>query len=127
MFNLFTSQFATKKDHGKDNYSGHISVYFLPSKSEVGDTFKKYVAYMQNQFECNIRQFKSDRGTEYLNNEIQQFLDSKGIIQGTTSGYDSQANGICERFNRTLQSLVRANLLNDGLSNKFWHYAAKYE
>ena len=60
------------------------------------------------------------RSTDFL----QLLTDSECIYMGTgRSG--SSFNGLVERPNRTIANSVRAKLLNAGLSDQFWCYAAE--
>ena len=63
---------------------------------------------------------KLGRSTDFL----QALTDAECIYMGTgRSG--SSFNGLVERPNRTIANSVRAKLLNAGLDDKFWCYAAE--
>ena len=45
-----------------DDYSRHTWIYFLHYKSGVYDAFKRFTAYIKNQFSKNIKILRSDSG-----------------------------------------------------------------
>jgi hypothetical protein len=58
------------------------------------------------------------------NTEFSDFLLARSIPLESTSGYASFLNGKIERPHRAITNMVRAMLLNSGLPNKRWCYAA---
>ena len=54
------------------------------------------------QFGHYPQTFRSDRGEEYMSNNLQNFLASKRITFECTVSNTPQQNGISERKNRTL-------------------------
>jgi transposase InsO family protein len=50
----------------------------------------------------------SDNGTEFCNEIFDQYCKTFGITQHFTVPYHPQSNGVVERFNRTLISMLRA-------------------
>ncbi|GMG22041.1 unnamed protein product [Ambrosiozyma monospora] len=108
-----------------DGDSHYIVCNYISEKS-INLLFRYYYYMVENQFNSKIKIFKSDGGGEYVNDELDQFLKSKGIIQKTTTARTPQANGICERANKTILSSAVTNLKSAGLSNAFWTYAVDY-
>ena len=49
-----------------------------------------------------MKKFRSDNGTEYVNNDFDYFLSSNGIIHQTTCVDTPCQNGVAERKNRHL-------------------------
>ncbi|GJT51217.1 putative RNA-directed DNA polymerase [Tanacetum coccineum] len=49
-----------------------------------------------------LKTIRSDNGTEFINNKMEQFLKEKGIIHQTSCAYTPQQNGIAERKHRHL-------------------------
>ena len=72
-----------------------------------------------------VRAVRTDRGTEYVNSELQTFFTNKGILHSLTAPYNPEQNGVAERFNRTLMEKVRAMLLDAKLGKELWAEAAK--
>lgn len=50
----------------------------------------------------------SDQGSDLMSQIMQTFLNDFKITQVRTSAYHPQTNGSCERFHRTLKSMIRA-------------------
>jgi len=57
--------------------------------------------------------------------EFCDFLIQRKISLETTGGYASFLNGKIERHHRTIAQMVRSMLLNSGLPNNLWCYAAE--
>lgn len=63
---------------------------------------------------------RSDRGGEYTNKELKEFLKDKGIETQYTAAYSPQQNGVAERRNRYLMEMARCILIDAKLPNKYW-------
>ena len=81
--------------------------------------------------------FVSDNGSNLTSSEFNEYLSSCGITHRTVTPYWPQANGIVERFNRTLLKAIKVAVIE----NKDWrssiydflldyrstpHYATRY-
>jgi transposase InsO family protein len=53
---------------------------------------------------------KSDRGTEFTNNELTSWCKARRIEPQTTAPYLPAQNGVAEQMNQTLTELVQAML-----------------
>jgi len=53
-----------------------------------------------------------DNGEEYIEAEVNKFFRSKGIRHLYTPLYSHQSNGVSERYNRTIQTMVRGMLID---------------
>ena len=95
-------------------------MYFLRSKSEVSEKFVEYKALVENQTGHKIKVFRSDNGTEYVNERLSSLLRRCGIKHETTVPYSPQQNGIAERLNRTLVERARSMLMESHLSVDLW-------
>jgi transposase InsO family protein len=62
-----------------DDYSRHGAVFFLKSKDQCAATFKKFLAWAENQTSDRLLALHSDRGGEYLSGAIKVILEEKGI------------------------------------------------
>ena len=92
----------------------------VPSKAEVIPTVKKIINMLETQSGQKLRKVCTDRGGEYLNNELKDFYSAKGIVHQTTAPYTPEQNGKAERLNRTLMERVRAMLQDAKLPNSLW-------
>ena len=56
-----------------DDYTRYTWVFFLVDKSDVFATFKSFVKGIHNEFETTIKRVRSDNGSEFKNNRIDEF------------------------------------------------------
>ncbi|GAA5990286.1 hypothetical protein JCM11641_006387 [Rhodosporidiobolus odoratus] len=99
-------------------------VYFLKTKDEVTTAFMHLRALLQTQYGATIKLVRSDRGGEYLNNDMQQLAAIDRYRPEFTSPHTPQQNGVAERFNRTLQERLITSLHAAGVSPSLWAEAA---
>jgi hypothetical protein len=52
----------------------------VPSKAEVIPTVKKIINMLETQSGQKLRKVRTDRGGEYLNNELKDFYSAKGTF-----------------------------------------------
>jgi transposase InsO family protein len=109
-----------------DDYSRKCWVYFLNTKDESFDTFKRFKALVENERGCKIKCLRTDRGGEFCSKDFQNYCDMNGIKRQLTIAYTSQQNGVAERKNRTVVEMARSMLQTKGLSNSFWGDASCY-
>jgi hypothetical protein len=103
-----------------DDHSRYTKVYLLNQKSEVTAKVKEYVNHVKTQFGKIPKKIRSDRGGEYVNKELQEYIKSEGIEVELTCPYSPQQNGTAERKNRYLTEMTRCMLTNAVLPNKYW-------
>lgn len=102
--------------------SGYSMVRFVGRKSEVAIA----VMRMVNELECimsskllhltgvqrnNVKWLRTDGGGEYVENEFQNCIGQRGMVQEETATYSPESNGAAERLNRTLLDMARTMLL----------------
>ncbi|KAG5877831.1 hypothetical protein JTB14_018067 [Gonioctena quinquepunctata] len=75
---------------------------------------------VKTQFGRNPKVVRSDRGGEYVNENVQSFLKKEGIGMQYTIPFCPQQNGAAERKNRYLMELARCMLFDEQLPNRFW-------
>ena len=103
-----------------DDYTKLSLVRTVAHKSGVPAMVKEVVLLLENLGNQRVRSIRTDRGGEYLNANLAEFLHSKGIQHQTTAPYTPEQNGAAERLNRTLVERVRAMLLDANLPHKLW-------
>jgi transposase InsO family protein len=103
-----------------DDFSRLSVVVPLSSKAEVIPTVKRIITMLETQSGQKLPKVRTDRGGEYLNNELKDFYISKGIVHQTTASYTPEHNGKAERLNRTLMKGVRAMLQDAKLPDNLW-------
>jgi hypothetical protein len=109
-----------------DHHTRYAVVYLLQRKSQQLESFKLYEALVQAKFGerlGRLESFQSDNAGEYVSNDCNQYYKSKGITHRTIVPYDSESNGLPERFNRTLCELAETCRLQSGLPPQCWPWS----
>ncbi|CAH0732045.1 unnamed protein product, partial [Brenthis ino] len=107
-----------------DDYSHFMEVSLLKTKDQAKYYIIKYIRRLRNN-DINVKRIRSDRGREFVNDDLKLFYEENGIVQETTCSYTPQQNSICERMNRTLADRVRAMLLETNLPKYLWGEAMR--
>jgi len=94
-------------------------------KSDVFKVFKDLCALIENKFGNTVKVLRSDNGTEYVNQEFEQFLISKGIEHQTTCVNTPEQNGVAERKNRHLLEVARSLMFSMNVPKFLWGEAVK--
>lgn len=77
-------------------------VYPMRQKDDVFQTFKIWLAYVENQTGRSLKCLRSDNGGEYVSKEFDDFLALKGIKRELPPPHNPSQNGVVERLNRTI-------------------------
>ena len=83
----------------------------VPLKNHTAEEVANALAQIFSHFGLP-EEILSDQGTEFMSELMQHFLFQFGIKQIRASPYHPETNGSCERFHRTLKSMIRA-MVND--------------
>ncbi|GJW02973.1 putative ribonuclease H-like domain-containing protein [Tanacetum coccineum] len=62
-----------------DDYSRFSWVFFLATKDETSGILKTFITGIENQINHKVKIIRCDNGTEFKNNDINQFCGMKGI------------------------------------------------
>ncbi|GJY81077.1 putative RNA-directed DNA polymerase, partial [Tanacetum coccineum] len=103
-----------------DDYSRAVWAYLLKTKDEVTFFIKSFVELIYTQFNKRIKVFRSDNGTEFVNNIFGIFFKEKGIIHQTSCAHTPQQNGIAERKHRHLLNVARGLMFQGGIPLNMW-------
>jgi transposase InsO family protein len=109
-----------------DAKSRYSEVKFIRKKSDVPQVTINYIESLKTQYGKKPKIFRSDRGTEYIDQRLQTYLEKEGIRFESTVGYCPQQNGIAERKNRTLGEAALTLLSDSGLPANHWAEAVNY-
>lgn len=90
----------------KDSFTKFRYGYIIREKSEVKTVLKHMLAHAK-VLGHSIKEFLSDNGGEFDNEEIKAILSSKGITQRLTAPYTPEQNGGSEREMRTIVEMAR--------------------
>nr|GFA28438.1 hypothetical protein [Tanacetum cinerariifolium] len=80
---------------------------------------------LENQLSLKVKKIRSDNGTKFKNNDLNQFCGMKGIKRKFSVPRTPQKKGIAERKNRTLIEATRIMLADSLLPIPFWAEAVK--
>ena len=105
------------------DYSGHLSVYLLKSKSDSDQAMKLFLA--QHSIYGTVKKIRTDFGTEFLSNKFEQILLDRGIKHEKSSPYSAAQNGTVERNWRSIFDMARALMTESFVPRELWTFAIK--
>ncbi|GJR80379.1 putative nucleotidyltransferase, ribonuclease H [Tanacetum coccineum] len=103
-----------------DNYSRFSWVFFLATKDATSGILKTFITGIENQINHKVKIIRCDNGTEFKNNDMNQFCGMKGIKREFSVSRTPQQNRVAKRKNRTLIEAARTMLANSLLPTTFW-------
>ncbi|GLI60516.1 hypothetical protein VaNZ11_002522 [Volvox africanus] len=106
-----------------DDCTKFSEVRCITDKTVVPETVKEVIKLWERQTGDKVRRIHTDRGLEYVNEELASTLRDMGIFHEKTAPYTPQQNGAAERLNRTLEECVRTMLADSGLPQEMWSEA----
>lgn len=107
-----------------DNCIRVVWLYLLKTKSEVSQIFPTFNNMIQNQFGVEIKRFRFDNAKDFFNQSLSLFFQKKCIIHESSCPYTPQQNGVAERKNGHLLTVVRALLFHHRVPKYYWGEAA---
>ncbi|GJR40922.1 ribonuclease H-like domain-containing protein [Tanacetum coccineum] len=87
---------------------------------ETSEILKTFITGIENQINHKIKIIRCDNGTEFENNDMNQFCGIKEIKREFSVARTPQQNGIAKRNNRTLIEAVRTMLVDSFLPTTSW-------
>ncbi|GJU19753.1 putative ribonuclease H-like domain-containing protein [Tanacetum coccineum] len=102
-----------------DDYSRFSWVFFLATKDETSEILKTFITGIENQINHKVKIIRCDNGTEFKNNDMNQFCGMKGIKREFSVARTPQQNRVAERKNRTLIEAARTMLADSLLPTTF--------
>jgi hypothetical protein len=103
-----------------DDYNKLFVVQPLKKKSDVVAVIEGVLARLELQTGKKVKVVQTDRGGEYVNEEMTTLLSKRGITHRKTAGYSPEQNGSADRLNKDLQEKGRAMLEDSGLGEELW-------
>ena len=82
-----------------DEFSRFTWVFFLKRKSEATPTIINFIKSIEVSLRKTVRKIRSDNGSEFKNQAMEDFLTNKGISHNFSAPYTPQQNGVVERRN----------------------------
>jgi hypothetical protein len=62
-----------------DDFSRFTWVFFLQDKPETQGTLKRFLRRAQNEFELKVKKIRSDNGSEFMNLQVEEYLEEEDI------------------------------------------------
>ena len=106
-----------------DDSARYITTEFLKEKSDATQKVKNYLAQLKSH-NRKPKAIRVDRGKEFINKNLMEWCNEKGIEIQMTAPYSPSQNGVAERMNRTLVELARAMMRE--LPEFLWEYAINH-
>ena len=106
-----------------DNYTGYALLSFLQVKLDCLSNFCNMVSWAETFNGHALASMHLDQGGEFMGQEFQMFLTSKGITHQTSVPHTPQQNGHAERFNQTILEKAETMCQHACLSKAFWQDA----
>ncbi|GKE05777.1 ribonuclease H-like domain-containing protein [Tanacetum coccineum] len=103
-----------------DHFSHYVWVYPLLRKSDLFDTFVTFRAYVNQQFNVDIKALQCDHGGEFDNARFHTLFRQNGIQFRFSCPKTSQQNGKSERMLRTLNNITRTLLFQAHIPPSYW-------
>ena len=85
-------------------------LYFLRNKGEGTEKLIEFIQWAEKQSGCQVKNFRSDRGGEFVDKKLQDFAKKKGFNLQQSIPYTPEQNGLVKQANRTLVDAARASL-----------------
>lgn len=105
-----------------DLRSKYAKVYPIIDKSanSVFEKFMEFYKFPERMTERKLKFFRTDNGTEYVNDVFSKMFKHTQILHQTTIPGTPQQNGCAERLNRSLLDRTRTTLAQSGLPIWCW-------
>ncbi|XP_071704554.1 uncharacterized protein [Rutidosis leptorrhynchoides] len=91
-----------------DDFSRAVWTFLLKTKEDTFDNIQSFINLIKNQFNKNVKIIRSDNGTEFVNNKMNNFIKLNGIVHQTSCAYTPQQSGIAERKHMHLLNVANA-------------------
>jgi hypothetical protein len=98
----------------------------LKRKSDTFDAIVNFCNLFKTQFKFDFKFLKFDGGGEFVDQEVESFLTSRGILFAPNPANTPQHTGVAERHNQTFEAWMRCILRESGLPDYFWAEALAY-
>ncbi|CAM8878685.1 unnamed protein product [Rhodiola kirilowii] len=103
-----------------DDKSRCTWTYLLKTKNEAPDYLIQFYELILTQFGHKIKVLRSDNGTEFFNEKMENYLLNRGCIHQSSCPYTPQQNGVAERKHRHLLNVARALRFQSHVPKIFW-------
>lgn len=103
-----------------DEFSKFCEVSTLRTKDQAAQRLVEIITKWERATGRKVMRLRTDRGGEFMSEELQLPLRSMGIVHEPTPAHSPESNGLAERTNRTLVERARSMLQAAHLPFQFW-------
>lgn len=109
-----------------DDYSRFAQTYPMRHKNESGDCLEKFLITTRNLLAYNAKAcyIRTDKGTEFTGGKFSKIMKLEKIEGEFTPANAQEHNGSSERFNKTLQWKIRAQMIDSAIPKHMWPHEA---
>lgn len=104
----------------KDEAPRYRQVAFIATKDQIPNKVKEFISRTMLETGNPVLKLVTDNGTEFVNNDLGKFLQSRGILHECSVPYVAQQNGFVERDMRTIKEMAKTMLTNSKLDKNLW-------
>lgn len=104
----------------KDEASRYRQVAFVETKDQIKDKVKKFISKTMLETGNQVLKIVTDNGSEYVNRELDSYLQGRGIIHEVSVPYVPAQNGYIEREIRTIKEAAKTMLNKSKLNENLW-------
>ena len=110
-----------------DDATRYAKTYYLKNKSEAGDKLEKFISHVRNLIGYNAKlcYVRADNAKEFEGGRFFKIIMEEKAETDFSPPYTPQLNGTAERFNKTIQNIIRAFLIDSGIPCSMWILAAE--
>ena len=106
-----------------DESSHQVASLPVKSKDCIPKAVIDLLRFWQTQRGTVVKCVRTDRGSEFLNQQFKEFCAQQGTKMESSAPYTPQQNGVAERMNRTLKERTRTLLVHAAADPSLWKEA----
>ncbi|KAH6804309.1 hypothetical protein C2S51_032556 [Perilla frutescens var. frutescens] len=103
-----------------DDYSRYTWMEFQRSKDETFAKLSTLIRRLQTDKGKSVQRIRSDNGTEFVNQQMINFLSELGITHEHSAARTPQQNCVAEWRNHTLNEAARAMVADANIAECYW-------
>jgi transposase InsO family protein len=108
------------------DFSSTAYLVMLSSKSDAANQLINMINFLSNLLTQKCLKLRTDRGGEYVNQKLKDFVVTSGIQHELTSPNVHQQNGRAERLNRTLHEKSQVIRMQACLPENWWEFSMSH-
>ena len=103
-----------------DGARGTCYIEPMRTKSQIFDTFQKFICRAKRQSEKKLKHLRTNFGREFANQAFKKYTAKEGVKWEPSAPYTPEQNGLAKCLNYTLMFLVRSILSAMHLPKTLW-------